>query len=318
MLESVFLLIVACVGIWFAANFIIEAVERIAPLFKVSKITLSLMVLGVVTSLPEVAVAVNALWLNAPQIAVGNLIGSQIFLLFVVIPIFAIVTNGLNLQLELKNISLSLSLSLALIPMLALFNQHIGIAEASVIIGIYFVFAVLFLHKSSMFEKIIQRFSEPSEGIFVRELVIIVFCSMILFVASNTAVRQIIEIAALLQTPRFLLSLIILPIATNFPEINLAFSQVSKLRKDAIIGDYLGALTFNALLLAVLTFVVGGAIVIGQNISVVIILFVIALAVFAVFSLSKRVLSSREALLLLGLYILLIVTAGWQIMNAFN
>lgn len=318
MLESIFLLIAACVGIWISTSFIIESVERIAPLLKVSTITLSLLVLGVITSLPEITVIINALLLNAPQIAVGNLIGSQIFLLFVVIPVLAIVSNGLSLKLELKNISLSLGVLLALIPMLSLFDQHIGITEASIIIVIYLIFALLFIRKSTMIEKIAQRLSQPSNGVATTEFFKALGCLIILCVASNTAVRQIIEIAAVLQTPRFLLSMILLPIATNLPEVSLAFSNFSKLRREVVIGDYLGAITFNAALLALLTFIVGGNIIIGQNISIVIVLFVIALAVFSVCSFSKRMLNSKEALLLLSLYVLLLVAAGWQIMSAFN
>lgn len=318
MFVEVALLVTACIAIWLSTSLAIEAVEKISPYFRLSKVTLSLLVLGVVTSLPEIAVTISAFSLNAPQIAIGNVIGSQIFLLFVIIPVLAILLNGLNLELQLKNVSLTLSLLLALVPMVALYNQRLEVAEVLVILALYCTFAIIFTKKSNMIEKFTQRIQQARPDATIWEISKLVVALGILVLASNSAVREIVEISAILQTPRFLLSMIILPIATNLPELSFALGSLTAAKKDRVIGDYLGALTFNSLLLALLAVAMGGTISIGQNISLVVILFVIGISVFWLASFSKHSLSSKEGLLFLTFYILLMIAAGWQIMSAFS
>jgi cation:H+ antiporter len=318
MISEVFKLIIACVAIWLSTGLILETVKLLSPTFKLSKVTLSLLVLGVVSSFPEIAVTINSIALNSPQIAIGNLIGSQVFLLFVVIPVLAIVSQGLDMRLQLKNVSLSLALLLALIPILALYDQQLNILESSVILVLYAVFAVLFTQKSNMVERVAQNLEQLSSEHILWQVTKLLVCVAILLLASNSAVRGIIEIAALLETPRFLLSMILLPIVTNLPELSLALGTLSVAKKSNVLGDYLGALTFNSLLLAVLSLAVGGAVMIGQDISAVVILFALGIIVFWIFSFSKYSLSSKEGLLFLFFYVLVMIAAGWQIMSAFN
>lgn len=318
MIIDIALLIVACIAILLSSNLAIRAVNIIAPLLKVSKVTISLLVLGAVTSLPEITITVNSLFFNAPQIAVGALIGSQIFLLFVTIPVLAIVSNGLSLKLEMKNVSLALSLLLALVPIIALYNQNIEIVEAVAILFLYLIFVFIFTQKSNILERFVQRIQEPAEPAALIQLFLFLISIVILLVASNTAVRSIIEIAAVLEAPRFLLSMMLLPIATNLPELMLALGFITTLNKEVAIGDYLGSITFNSFILAVLAIFLGGNVSTGQNISLVIILFVIGVITFWLASSTKQILTIKEGLLFFCFYLLLMIAAGWQVMSSFS
>jgi cation:H+ antiporter len=318
MAMDILLLLVACLAILLSSNLAISAIHTISPLLRVSKLTISLLVLGLVTSLPEITITINSVLFNAPQIAVGTLIGSQVFLLFVTIPVLAIISNGLSLKFEMKNVSLALSLLLALVPMIALYNQSIDIVEALAITGLYLAFIFIYTQKSNVVQRFVQRYQEPSASKIMLQVTLFLLSIGILLLASNTAVRSIIEIAAVLETPRFLLSMILLPVATNLPELVLAIGYYSTIKKDVVIADYLGSMTVNSFILAALTISLGGSIGIGQNISMVIILFIIGLIAFWLASASKQVLSSKEGLLFFCFYILILLVAGWQVMSRFN
>lgn len=318
MMSQLLLLLVASLAIYLSSNLAIDAVRKIAPIFKVSKVTLSLLVLGVVTALPEIAVTLNSVALSAPQIAVGNLIGSQVFIIFVIIPVLAVVTNNLSVQLQLKNVSLALTLLLALVPIVGLYDQTLGLLEVAVIIVLYCTFAFLYTQKSHAIQRMIQHFTQPSGATILWQTVVLLLSCVVLLLASNTAVRSIIEIAAVLQTPRFLLSMIVLPIATNLPELSLAMGVLGAPKRELALSDLLGSITINSLLLAVLALGLGGSIAIGQSITVVIFLFVVGSVAFWIACASKELLSAKEGLLLFIFYLLLMVAAGWQVMSAFG
>ena len=61
--------------LWLGAGLIISAVEKASRILKISTFALSFFVLGILTSLPEIAVGVNSVVSNDPEIFVGNLLG---------------------------------------------------------------------------------------------------------------------------------------------------------------------------------------------------------------------------------------------------
>lgn len=315
MIIAISLLLIASIAIWLSTKYAIESVEKIASKTRIAFVPLSLLVIGVVTSIPEVTITINSLLMRAPQIALGNLIGSQIFLLFAVVPLLAIVSRGLHLQVQMKGLPLALLLTTVAVPMVALLDQTLVGSEVVLILCVYAMFFFLFTRQSALLDRTRRRLSLYGDITPAWEAAVLVGALSILFLASNTAVRQLIEIAALLQTPRFLLSLLILPISTNLPELSLALGSLRAGKRDVALGDFMGTLTFNSLILGVLVLSLGATIVIGQSIGPVIVAFLIGLVVFWVCSFSKKILSVREGLLLLFSYVVLLCTILWVIIR---
>lgn len=315
MVMSIFLLLVAFVVIWLAGKIAIEAIEKLSSHWAISRFTLSLFVLGAITSLPEMAITINAVALRTPQIALGNLIGSQVFLLFLVIPVLAIASRGLSLKIPIKNVSIAVTLLVALVPMVALLDQEIGLSEVLMMLAAYLVFIALFTRQGNILERIGARMLPNAKATPSWEVLKLLAAVGMLFLATNSAVREIIELAAGLQTPRFLLSMILLPIGTNLPELSLALGSLRAGKKELALGDYLGAITFNSVLIALLALGPGGSIAIGQNISLVVFLYAIGLLIFWWCCFSKEILSIKEGLLLLIVYGLLLAMASWQILG---
>lgn len=318
MFIEVFLLITACIAIWFATSIAIEAIEQLSNHSYISKFTLSLFVIGVVTSFPEIAITLSSVMLNSPQVALGNLIGSQIFLLFVVVPFLAIIGKGLHLQIQMKNVSLLLTILVVGASIVPLFNQRLDFSEVLIILGLYVAFLVTFFHKTSHqlhLERTAERMTRHPEVQVMWNVLKLGGAVGVLMLASHSAVRELIEISSILQTPRFLLSMLILPIGTNLPEVSLALASLATGKREFALADYLGALTFNSLLIGLLALGFGGSIALGQNISGVIIVFVGGLGIFWWSCYSREVLSVKESVGLLLIYLALLVVATGQVMS---
>src|SRR5690606_23171615 len=125
-----------------------------------------------------------------------------------------------------KNMSLSLTLLLALVPMLALLNQSLDLREALILAAVYVVFVVSFVRQGSGIELLTKKIKRHAPSEPWMELGKLVAAVLILLIAGNTLVRQIIELAAYLEMPRFLLGFLLLPIGTNLPEISLAVQSI--------------------------------------------------------------------------------------------
>lgn len=314
MLIDVLLLLIAFLIIWLSTDYAIGAIEKLSHHHRLSRFTFSLFVVGLTTSFPELAVTVNAVILNSPQIALGSLIGSQLYLLFLVIPILAIMNQGLRLHSQMRDHSLIMTLLVATFPILMLLDQSLSFLEVLIILGSYTVFVLLFF-RHSFLERILGRIQLPENISPVWEILKLVGASAVLMLAAHTAVREMVEISSFLNTPRFLLSLLILPIATNLPELSFALRSVASPRREFALGDYMGAIIFNSLLIGILALLSGGSISIGQNISYVVVAFVIGVIIFWWCCFSREILNIREGLLLFLVYLILLGLATWQIMS---
>jgi cation:H+ antiporter len=81
---DVLILAVAAVGIFFGATYVVDSIKDIALAFNVDKTIVSLTVLSLGTTLPELTVTISAARRGQPEIAVGNILGSCIFNSFMV------------------------------------------------------------------------------------------------------------------------------------------------------------------------------------------------------------------------------------------
>lgn len=289
----------------------IKAIHRLFGHSRLARLTVSLFALGTIAALPEITISANALWLRSPQIAAGSLIGSQIFLLFFVIPVLAIASRGLKLQTSVQNMSLGLTLLLALVPLLGLFNQSLEIREALVILALYVVFVATFFRQGNVVDYIKHRFQLPTQARPIFSVFSLLAALALLLVASNSLVRQIIELSAWLSIPRFLLSLLLLPIGTNLPEMILAWQGIKRGDNEFAVGDFLGSITINSLVLVVVTLLSKTEIAVGLTINPLIWLFAAGLVVFGIFCYSRKMLSLGESLILLLFYLAMASAAWW-------
>lgn len=313
----IFLVTVALIVVWLAADIAIKAAERIFGRSPLSTLTLSIFFLGAVTSFPEIAITLNALWLDTPQVALGALIGGQAFLLFLIVPVLAFLTRGIALNKKHQELSLTLALLVVLAPMLALLDGQLELWEVLGILALYGVFAVCFVHRKQVLEQLWQKVPRPNKVSLLPEILKLIGVVLILLVAGNTLVRQMVELSAVMNIPRFLLSFLLIPIAANLPELLVAIQSGRNGRKDLAVADLVGSLTFNSLLLVGLTLAYGGAIIVGINIAAIIILFVLGVLLFWWFCYSKQTLTPGEGLLLLFFYLGMISFAWWYSLQQF-
>jgi cation:H+ antiporter len=89
--KSLFLIVAGLIGLSLGAKWIVEEAVRIASVLGVSQSTIGLTIVAVGTSLPELATSAVAAMKKNPEIAVGNVVGSNIFNIFFVLGLSSII-----------------------------------------------------------------------------------------------------------------------------------------------------------------------------------------------------------------------------------
>ncbi|MFT4521635.1 MAG: cation:H+ antiporter [Bacteroidia bacterium] len=135
------ILLAAGLGIYFGANYTIEAVTELASGLGISKALVGLTVLSLGTTLPELAVSITAARAGHPQIAVGNILGSCIFNAFMVTGTASFI-SPLVLPEEIHFTALSFLISAAVFFYLLSQDKKVSKWEGMLFILFYLVFVL--------------------------------------------------------------------------------------------------------------------------------------------------------------------------------
>lgn len=302
MLSHVLLYLASFIGIWIGAGIAITSVEKMAHKLRLSSFLVSFLVLGFFTSISEVSVGVNAVLSNDPGIFVGNLIGASIVLFLMVIPLLAITGKAITINKEVRGHNLILPLVVVAIPVILSLDGIVNRTDAVTAV-ILFVISALVIEQRRGFVKSVATFAQFKNLSVAVELMKIIVGSLIIYGSSWIVVNQTEYFSKMLGLSEFFISLMVIGIGTNLPELSLIVRSLFMRSNQVAFGDYLGSASFNSFLYGILTLWHGKPIVLNNSYAVSLGFLIVGLVLFYMFAKSKHSISRLEALALFLLYI---------------
>lgn len=306
MLTEVIITVLALIALWFSASTILSVVDSISHKLNISAFAVSFFVLGLLTSLPEISVGINATLEKTPEISTGNLIGGSLVLFVFITPILAVLGNGVKLSNHLSSGKLIFALTTIGLPAVFITDGHITVWEALTLIILYGCALIVIEKQKGILEQIRDRITDGKRDYVILGFQIIA-ASVILFHAGGILVDKTIFFAQLFGVSPYLVGLLGLSVGTNTPEITLAIKSVLSGKKDVAIGDYIGSAAANTLILGVLALVNGGVSV-SNHFFQTMVFTILGLGFFYYFTRSKNDVSRTEGIALLFLYLSFILS----------
>ena len=306
MIENILLYIVSFVFIWFGSGLIVSSTSKFSRRLRLSSFVFSFVFLGLLTSSPEFAVGLQAVADNDPEIFIGNLIGGVVVLFLFVIPLLAVFGNGINLKNELENKTLILTLLVILMPIITIIDKKVSSLEGLFLIVLYAILILFVERKHGLFDK-------ENNGLFdiksysYKDILKIFMGIGLVFISSNIILNQTLFFADFLNIPAFYISLVVLALGTNLPELSLAIRSAVAGKKDIAMGDYLGSAAANTLLFGLFTILIGGVVLTVNNFIVTFLFVASSLILFYFFYYTKKFISRVNGLLMLGIYVIFVV-----------
>ncbi len=310
-IANILLYIASFIAIWWGAGLIVKAIDKAARRLKLSSFAMSFFVLGILTTIPEMAVGIRAISENKPSIFVGNLLGGIVVIFLFIIPILAILGKGIKINHDLDKKTLLLALSIITLPSLLVIDHRITNIEGLLLIFFYLVLFYVIQKKHGIFDKENVELMQLKAYSFI-DLLKVIFGLVVVFISSNFIFEQTLVFSNLLNMPPFYISLLALGLGTNLPEMSIAIRAVLSNKKDVAFGDYLGSGAANVLLFGLLTLTNGGEVLTINNFLPMFIFVVLGLGLFFYFSQSKKDISVKEGYTLLFLYFLFVVYELWR------
>lgn len=321
MIINIILLILGFVILIKGADIFVDGASSIAGNLKVSKILIGLTIVSFGTSAPEFAVSVKSLISNNGDIILGNVIGSNILNILLILGVSALfhplrVTNN-TVKKEIP-ITLLLTLMFSVLISDTLFNNGINAFTRSdgIVIVITFMVFVYYLF-SLMRHKMEEEVQEEEHYLKIPKACFYTIGGIIAIVlGSNFVVDSASYIATTLGISERLIALTVVAIGTSLPELVTSVTATKKGEYDIAIGNVVGSNIFNIGIVAGLPVaLLGGIDKINFNPYDVLIL-LISIILLLVFSHKDRKITKPEGLILIAIFIVYytyVILIGWNI-----
>lgn len=244
--QQISILIVSGIVLSGAVNVVVKHSSSLAQKLGLSSFVIGFLLLGLVTSTPELFVAMQAARDGIPQLAVGNLLGGSILLLSFVMGMTAIFLGRVSLDHKLVWREILVMLAVIAAPIAVLWDTSLSRQEGLFLVGVYSIHAF-----------ILNREGKKRGGISgirgIRgHLVMLVAGMGVMFVSSRFIVTSAEAIMGMFSIAPLLFGLFFLSFGTNLPELALALESIRHRRREIAFGDFLGSAAANTLILGLL------------------------------------------------------------------
>lgn len=234
------------------ADYLVDGASQIAKSFHIKEIIIGLTVVSVGTSMPEFVVSLTSSLNQHSDIAIGNIIGSNISNLFFILGICAAIKP---LKFKEQTIRLEIPLVIFLTALLYIFgnngNEKIITKIEGLILVIFcilFIFYNIFMAKKENKEEF-KKDSEQNNKIMIKSILGIIIGIISLKLGGDFVVNNASEIATNIGVSEKIISLTIVAISTSLPELITSINATLKGEIDMAIGNVIGSNIFNIVLI---------------------------------------------------------------------
>lgn len=316
MLITLSLLIIGLLLLIKGGDWLVNGSSSIARKYGISELVIGLTIVAFGTSAPELVVSSLAAINHHPEIALGNVIGSNNFNLFFILGVLGVIAP-LSVQKTTIRIEIPLSLAAALLLLFLANNFFIGKnpiinrLDALLLLACFVAFIIYIWKTIKTEETIVSASIKETSQKTIRSVALILLGLASLMFGGKWVVDSSIEIAHYFNISEKVIGLTIVAMGTSLPELFTSIIAIRKNSADIAIGNVIGSNIFNIFLILG----VGGIIrpmeySIAFNSDLILLIIGSILLLLAMFTGKKRKLDRWEAIILLVIYIAYMVYVG--------
>ncbi|TWR85859.1 calcium/sodium antiporter [Pseudomonas saxonica] len=227
------------------AQLLVRCAEHIAAKLKVRPLLIGLTVVAMGSSAPQMTVSLQAAFNDTADIAVGSVIGSNIFNILVTLGLSALIIP-LRVSRQLVRIDIPLMiLASAMVFTLAL-NHQLDRLDGVLLLGGLLVYLLLLLHQSRHSGHHHPHHDRPPTS-WLRTLSLMGCALLLLGIAGHLLLGAALEVASELGLSERIIGLTIVAVSTSLPELATSLIAAFRGQREIAVGNVIGSNVFNLL-----------------------------------------------------------------------
>ncbi|MBN1552663.1 calcium/sodium antiporter [bacterium] len=236
------------------ADLLVRGASKLAATAGIPSLIIGLTIVSWGTSAPELAVSIKAGLQHNASIAMGNVVGSNIFNVFFILGIAAVVFPlSISWQLIRFDVPVMIGVSLLLFAMSA--NGLVSIVESMILVVLMLAYTIylFILARRTEQPKPMEQFNEIRPRQTSTLWMISISCVFViaglvgLSYGSNLTVKSAVEIARKFNVSDLVIGLTLVSIGTSLPEVVTSIVASIKHEREIAVGNVVGSNIFNIL-----------------------------------------------------------------------
>ncbi len=237
-LLNLLLLIVSIIVLLKASGWFIDSAEKIGKTFGISPFIIGVTIIAFGTSLPELATSIASVLSGTSEIVVGNVVGSNITNILLVLGLTAFIGKKITLDYNVMDIDMPLLLGSSFFLLYALNDNYISLFESILFLaGLVIFLANSFLGKES--EKIDRPKTKP------RDYILLIIGGVLVSIGANYTIVAVENLSQFAGIEPDVIALTVISLGTSLPEIVVSISCIKKGKAAIAVGNVLGSNIFN-------------------------------------------------------------------------
>lgn len=250
-LLQIALLVVGFVMLIKGADWFVEGASKIADKLGIPQLVIGLTIVAMGTSAPETAVSISAALKGSADIAVGNVVGSNILNILIILGITSIIIP-LSVQKSTIKYEIPFMIVISVIfAVLGLTDEVIGIGDGLILIGLFIVYLVYLLRMAKKGQATVEEVEEVEEAgkqdSVIKMIALIIIGGVLIVIGSNVSVDAATALATIFGMDEKLIGLTIVALGTSLPELVTSVTAGIKGKADIAIGNIVGSCIYNIL-----------------------------------------------------------------------
>jgi len=237
------------------ADTLVRGASKLAMSFGISPLVVGLTIVALGTSAPEIAVSVGAVLDGKTDLAIGNVVGSNIFNVLFILGISALIAPlVVNIQLIRQEVPIMLGASLLLLALSL--DGRLSLLDGGILFVLlvaYTVFLVVQSRRETQAAKdeLAQEIHPAQAGAWdshwAAQIGLIAAGLTALVFGSDYLVQASVSFAKAMGVSDLVIGLTIVAAGTSMPEVATSITAAVKGERDIAVGNVVGSNTFNIL-----------------------------------------------------------------------
>jgi cation:H+ antiporter len=228
------------------ADVFVTGAKNIGAAFGMSSFAIGVLIVGLGTSLPELASSIAAVLNNTPEIVVANAVGSNISNILLIVGVLAAIGGPIAIKKNLLETELPIFFIATVHFLAAVYDGVIDRAEAVLLVATLVAYIWYLLATSKKVKP--KSKDKTSTSLQIKSIVFVVLGIAAVLVGANYTVEMAVNIASALSVPIGLVSIAAIAIGTSLPELFVSLQAIKSGETDLAIGNIFGSNAFNVLM----------------------------------------------------------------------
>ena len=295
----------------FGGEMLVRGSAQIAARFGVSSLVIGLTVVAFGTSAPELAVSVQSVSAGSPDLAIGNVVGSNIFNILFILGASAVIVP-LLVSRRVVWVEVPLVIAVSIVTWWLARDGEVAVRDGMILLAVVFAYTVWLLRSTSR-EPQNAASGNRVPGVFASTTSVVAGLAL-LVVGARWLVSGAVTLATAIGVDDAVIGLTIVAAGTSLPEVAASLVAAARGHRDMAVGNVLGSNMFNLTIILGTTAVIADGVLVPTGVVTfdLVVMVAVAMACLPIFITGHRI-ARWEGALFLAYYA---AYTGYLVMDA--